>query len=295
MGRAPTARRIAARDGDIVYWEWPGDATAPLVLFLHATGFHGRVWDATIRALPADWRAIALDMPGHGQSGRRGPIQNWEEFTPPVVAAIDALGIEGAIGVGHSMGGFTVALSALNRPRAFAKLMLVDPVMHPPGLDLARRFDGMAGPEAHPVAKRRDRWPDWQAFHDRFKDRSPYALWRPDVFEEYCRHGLVPAEDGDGCVLACAPILEASVYFNSWRADILDRLIEIDAPTTVLRAKYTDRDPSLPTDYLRSTTWEGLVSYLKHGRDVYLPEFTHFIPMQAPDRVAAEIRAAAGR
>lgn len=173
--------------------------------------------------------------------------------------------------------------------------MLVDPVMHAPEIAGVRRFADLAGPEDHPVARRRDRWPDWRAFRDRFKDRKPYSLWRPEILEDYCRYGLRPAPDGDGFELACAPILEASIYFNSWRANILDRLMRIRAPVTVLRARYTERDPSQPTDYLRSTTWSGLARRFPDAEDVYLPDLTHFIPMQAPGLVAGHVQALAAR
>lgn len=295
MRDAPELRRFRARDDEIAYWDWAGAEGAPTILMLHATGFHGRVWDAAIQAFDPGFRVIALEMPGHGQSPPRGPISAWSDFTPPVVDLIDDLGLEGLIGVGHSMGGYIISETALERPSAFAGLMLIDPVMHPPEFAGIDRFPGLAGPEAHPVAKRRDRWPDWRAFHDRFKDRKPYSLWRPDIFEAYCRHGFRPAPDGDGQVLACAPILEASIYFNSWRADILDRLRGIAAPATVLRAYFTPRDPLAPTDYLRSTTWAGLVDYFQDAEDVHLPHLTHFIPMQAPELVAEHLAALAER
>lgn len=295
MRDEPLERRFPARTGNIAYWERPGADGAPIVLLLHATGFHGRVWDATVRALPGEFTVLAPDLPGHGASDPFGPISNWEEFTPPVLDLIDGLKLTGAIAVGHSMGGFTAALSAIERPEAFRALALIDPVMHPPEIAGINRFPGLPGPEAHPVAKRRDRWPDWRAFQDRFKDREPYSLWRPGILEAYCRHGLRPAPDGDGYVLACAPLLEASVYFNSWRADLLDRLGAIKAPVTVMRARYTERDPLAPTDYLRSTTWAGLAGYFPDARDVYMPDMTHFIPMQAPEQVAREIEALAAR
>ncbi len=292
---APALRRIETEDGGLAYYEWPGDPSAPLAVFLHATGFHGRVWDQTIRALPPGYRALALDLPGHGQSGRRGPIAAWADSVAPVVAALDGLAIEGALAIGHSMGGYLAAMAALERPAAFRGLMLIDPVMPAPEDYASLEFKGMAGPHEHPVARRRDRWPDWRAFHDRFKDRTPYSLWRPGILEDYCRHGLTPAPDGDGYVLACAPIFEASVYFNSRRANVLDKLAGVEAPVTILRAHYTPRDPALPTDFMRSTTWAGLADCFQAGEDVYLAERTHFIPMEDPEEVARRIVALAGK
>lgn len=120
MRDAPVERRFRARDGDIAYWEWSGAPLAPQVVFLHATGFHGRVWDRTIRSLPPHFRALAIDMPGHGRSAPRGALADWDEFTPPITDLIDGVGLNGAIWIGHSMGGYTAALTAIRRPSAVA-------------------------------------------------------------------------------------------------------------------------------------------------------------------------------
>jgi hypothetical protein len=46
-------------------------------------------------------------------------------------------------------------------------------------------------------------------------------------------------------------------------------------------------------DFAASPTWPKLAAQFARGRDVYLPELTHFIPMQAPDLVARYILEAA--
>ena len=60
-------------------------------------------------------------------------------------------------------------------------------------------------------------------------------------------------------------------------------------PVTVLRAK--QREATQTTlDFTKSPTWSELSKQFKHGRDVYLPELTHFIPMQDPALVASYLR-----
>lgn len=286
MRSPPVERRFRASGAEIAYFEWDGAADAPLAIFLHATGFHARVWDETIRALPETWRAIAVELRGHGRSEETGPISAWEDFAPDIMELFDALDVRGAIGVGHSLGGFQTAWIAAERPETYAGFVLCDPVIASPEIAKQRRFNGVASPADLPVARRKADWADWRSFHAAFKDRSPYSLWRPKVFEDYCRFGLRKNADGAGRRLACAPLLEASVYFNSWRADVLGKLHLVRIPVTILRAKFTPFVKGPRTDYLRSTTWEGLAGYFADGEDVYLPERTHFIPMEDPDIVA---------
>jgi pimeloyl-ACP methyl ester carboxylesterase len=68
--------------------------------------------------------AYALDLPGHGQSGRQGrrTISEYSEF---VIAFLDALKIEQAVIGGHSMGGAISLDLALRYPRRVAGLVLV--------------------------------------------------------------------------------------------------------------------------------------------------------------------------
>jgi hypothetical protein len=39
-------------------------------------------------------------------------------------------------------------------------------------------------------------------------------------------------------------------------------------------------------DFASSPTWHGVAAAFPDGRDVYLPELTHFIPMQDPELTA---------
>jgi pimeloyl-ACP methyl ester carboxylesterase len=123
---------------------------------------------------------------------------------------------------------------------------------------------------------------------DAFKDRSPYSLWRPQVLEDYCRYGLMPAPGG-GFELACPPAIEASVYMASLGTDIYDAVRAIEVPVTILRAKERPPGPRERMDFSDSPTWPQLAAQFKHGRDVYLPHLTHFIPMQEPELAARYI------
>ncbi|GIT39196.1 MAG: hypothetical protein Ct9H300mP8_03920 [Gammaproteobacteria bacterium] len=46
----PIEKNLSIRGINVTYYEW-GDRAGDDVLFIHATGFHARCWDATIREL----------------------------------------------------------------------------------------------------------------------------------------------------------------------------------------------------------------------------------------------------
>ena len=138
----------------------------------------------------------------------------------------------------------------------------------------------------HPVARRRNDWTSWQEMFEAFKTRQPYSLWRPAVLEDYCRYGLLPKANGEGFELACPPAIEASIYTGSTGTNIYALAKTIEAPVLVLRAKAPEPGPRDYRDFSASPTWAGVAGIFPHGRDVYLPELTHFIPMQEPELTA---------
>ena len=284
----PREQSVRLRSMDFTFFEW-GRRGDPQVLLVHATGFHARCWDQTVAELGAGFHAFALDMRGHGRSTKQGPYK-WNEFGADVAAFAAAVGLEHAIGVGHSMGGHSVVQAASAQPARFASLLLVDPVILPPDAVRDAAVGAYLSAEDHPVSRRRYEWDSPSTMFERFKERHPFRLWKTDVLRDYCDHGLIA--DGDRYVLACPPVVEASIYLDSGRPDLMPIIESLPHPVTVLRAhKRETRDG--PMDFSQSPTWEGLAAAFPSGHDVYLPDLTHFIPMQRPDLVATHIRALA--
>ena len=66
----PQLTMTHANGVNVAAWVWPG--VDPPLLFAHATGFHGRAWDAICRGLPGR-RRIAVEIRGHGRSSKPAP------------------------------------------------------------------------------------------------------------------------------------------------------------------------------------------------------------------------------
>jgi lipase len=284
MVHAPAERSFQGNQVRLTYFEW-GDAGAPAVLLVHATGFHARCWDRTVAALGEGYRVIAPDMRGHGRSDRQGPY-TWAEFDRDMEELVVGLGLHQAIGVGHSMGGHCVTHAAARVPEAFSRLLLVDPVILDPEAYRSGSYPGYASAEDHPVARRRNQWTSWQEMFQRFEDRQPFSLWRRDVLEDYCRYGVLPRPDGEGFELACPPLIEASVYMGNSGTDVHGLIPTVTIPVVVLRAQGRDPEARQEMDFSKSPTWAHLAEEFPDGRDVYLPWLSHFIPMQEPELVA---------
>lgn len=267
----------------LVGFEWPGEG-APILL-AHATGFHARVWDEVARRLPGR-RVISLDLRGHGRSSKPAPPYHWHRFGEDVALLIDDLDLSGIIGVGHSMGGHTIVDAAVQRPGRFAALMLADPTIFP----IDRGTQPAEGAFDF-VAKRRNVWASPEEMIERFESRFPFNVWEPQTLRDYAVYGLLRAADGsDHLELACPPLIEAAVLAGraSEEADVLPHLGAVTVPVRLIRARAPEPGET-PAPFTASPTMPTLASRFPNAMDVYRPDLSHFIPMQAPDLVARHI------
>lgn len=270
----PVTRSVRVGGLALTYHEWrakPGNQDPPL-LIAHATGFHGRCYDAIAGHFP-DRRVIALDLRGHGRS-EGGPIDHWKEVAGDVAGVLDQLRIRRAVGVGHSMGAHVLLQCAADKPECFSRLVLFDPVVLAPAFyaDSGAMFTSDA---PHPAIRRKREFASPEAMMERFAPRDPYVLFEPRVFEDYCRHGLIRQDDGS-YVLACSPEMEASVYASSRsNGAVLEAARQVEVPTLVVRARQTGL-----SDFKGSPTWPELASTIPHGEDLYRPDRTHFHPFE---------------
>ena len=80
-----------------------------VVIMVHGARGNHKVWRPQIESLSEDHTPIAIDLPGHGQSGGRGST-SVEEYREFLEALIDGLGLDRFVLAGHSLGG-SIALS----------------------------------------------------------------------------------------------------------------------------------------------------------------------------------------
>jgi pimeloyl-ACP methyl ester carboxylesterase len=281
MRMSPKLTQVAVNGVTLALWDWVG--AGETLFFVHATGYHGRCWDAVIERFPA-YRCLALDLRGHGRSDKPAPLRDWRIVGEDVAAVARALGIHGAVGIGHSMGGHAVTLAAAHAPDAFARLVLIDPVVLAPEWYTGAR-DG-----EHFAARRRDRWPSPEAMIERFADRAPFNAWEKRVLRDYCVYGLLPAPDGDGYVLACPPAFEAGCYQTSVAvgSNIYPEIARVGQPTLIVRALAGKREEA--GGFSASPTVPDLATHFARGRDLADEAHTHFLPMESPERTAEYVQ-----
>ena len=279
----PQLHRVPVNGITMAYFEWRAALRGlqPTLLLVHATGFHARVWDQVIHHLPGR-HVFAAEQRGHGRS-QAADFDTWEAFGQDLSALAVHLGLQGAVGVGHSMGAYGLLRAAVLQPGRFSQLVLIDPVIQAPEHCQGQR---PAQITLHPAAQRKNHFESADAMFQRFAGRPPYAVFDRQALRDYCDHGLKPADDGHGFQLACAPAFEGKVYpLSRFNPGIYADIRALPIPVLVLRAR--PQDPAIkPWDTLGTPTWPGLAAAFPNGRDRQLLDKTHMLPMEDPALVA---------
>ena len=118
------------------------------LILIHGLGAHADSWRLQVEALSSNYRVIALDLRGHGQSGYRAdePL-SLRILASDAMALIKNLGIERAHFCGISMGGM-IALEIFVRygPRVKSLILADTAAFFPPPQsreELLRHFDSL--------------------------------------------------------------------------------------------------------------------------------------------------------
>ncbi len=103
-----------------------GENGAPVIIFIHGFPFNKSMWDKQVKALKENYRVIAYDVRGHGDSDSGTGDFSIDLFADDLLSLMDELKIDKAMLCGLSMGGY-IALNAVEKhPDRFDALILSD-------------------------------------------------------------------------------------------------------------------------------------------------------------------------
>jgi pimeloyl-ACP methyl ester carboxylesterase len=126
---APVAERTTVHDGvSIAYRMWGGPAGRGVVL-VHGGAAHSRWWDHIAPLLAVGRQVIAIDLSGHGDSGRRESY-SLDAWAHEILAVVADAGLDAPpVVIGHSMGGLvSLRLAALVGSRIEGAVVVDSPI-----------------------------------------------------------------------------------------------------------------------------------------------------------------------
>jgi 2-succinyl-6-hydroxy-2,4-cyclohexadiene-1-carboxylate synthase len=238
------------------------------LLLLH--GFSGthRAYDAVIAGLPAErYRPLAPDLPGHGASGGRRPID-----LATCLADLAALAPARFVLCGYSLGGRVALHLALAHPDRVARLVLVSTTA------------GIEDPAARALRRRDD-----EALADRI-EREPVAAfvrrWRAQALFAAEPDAVRAAASADQLRNTTTGLAAALRGLGTGTMEpVWDRLDELRMPATVLAGERDEKFVSLG---------RRLAERLPAATIEIVPGVGHGILREAPARVAAALAADPG-
>lgn len=253
--------------------------SGPPLLVLHATGFHGRCYQAVAEHLHDHFHVWAPDLRGHGDSHTPDMPLPWKGMVDDVLAVIGHLGITGPVrAAGHSMGGATVLATELRRPGTIRGAWLFEPIVFPAD----RRITAGENPMAATARRRRHEFASFDEVIDRYTGRPPFTDVDPHVLHDYVVHGF--RSTASGVTLKTTGESEARV-FEGIDLTVYDQLGRIRTPVTVV-ASGDGHDPARVAPQV--------AEQLANGEFVSWPDRTHLGPFEDPARAAASILATVG-
>jgi pimeloyl-ACP methyl ester carboxylesterase len=288
--------------GELSVCQWRQAAEGkkkPVLHWAHANGFNGQTYAPLLEPLQNKFDVYAWDARGHGRTklpAEPKTMTGWNIYADDLEHLISHLAEQAGEKIwlgGHSMGGCTSILLAAKRPDLVAGLILADPVVTPKINFLVQamaRIMGKIAPNsglalAEMAAKRKADWPSLEVIQKAYTGRGAFATWAEGFLEAYLHGGLLPKSEReeDGVALACAPLWEAA-NFKGPQVNVAKPIAQLNVPVTLLTAERGS------TTYSRKP-FEAL-SVDKKIETV--PGTTHFLPMELPELVRAEICIRAG-
>jgi pimeloyl-ACP methyl ester carboxylesterase len=165
-------------------------AGAPTLVAIHGITASHRSWPVVARRLDGI-RVVAPDLRGRGRSNALPGPWGLRRLADDVAAMMDALDIERAPVIGHSMGAFVAVCLAHRHPDRVDSLVMVDgglPIERPADVDPEALLGPAAERLSRTFASRAGYQEFWRA-HPAFTD-----AWTPDVAEyvDYDLEGKEP-------------------------------------------------------------------------------------------------------
>ena len=261
----------------------PGDPAATVLLFAHATGFHGRVWEPVVAFLTHRFHCLAIDFRGHGFSELPdGASLAWSCIGDDAEAVLRSdlvAPLRRVHGVGHSLGGAALALAAARCAGSLRSLWLYEPIIFAPGILAA---PDEPNPMAEGAVRRRASFGSYDEAIAHFAAKPPLNQLDPAALESYVRGGFEPGEDGK-VTLRCAPTTEATLFRGAGESGAWEVLPKLDLPVAIVAGRQEASGPS--------SFGPAALTQLQHGTFFERPHLGHFGPLEDPRGAAQDIAA----
>lgn len=270
-------------------WEW-GDEQAPALVCVHGAHDHGRMWDGLAPRLADElgYRVLAVDLRGHGDSGRLSSGHAWMAISLDLGLLARSLGPDPVRLVGHSFGAGLSMYTAGVWPESVRWVVNLDGLG--PSFDddeeAARPRDWAADAARSFASTERALFTPARRYatrHEMVERRAGVNVRLPREWVEHLvAHGSV--EDEGGFRWKADPVFNVG-FPGDW--DVEGNITEhelVECPLLVLTGAEEDTWSDLTDDQVAQR-----LSHFKDARHHTIPGAGHYVHVEQPDAVMERI------
>jgi pimeloyl-ACP methyl ester carboxylesterase len=257
------------------YLEW-NPAGRRTIVVLHGNSANAWWWEPLARAIAPEFRLLALDQRGHGDSEWARPAAysptDYANDIARFVAHVTA-NAEKPVVVGHSMGGLNVLAFAWRHPESVRGAMAIDvAVTSNRGRDrYLRRL------KALPVVT----YPDLATAKARFRLMPNEGGIPDEIVHEIAERSLARTDEGRWTLK-----FDRESFLGGDGLAVLDTIKEIRIPTMLVRAEHSRIMTAEAAEQARASNPNALL--------VTIADAHHHVILEKPDAVARAIEEFAG-
>ena len=256
------------------YLEW-GEPSSPPLLMPHATGLCAWPWKPIARRLAENYRVLAFDQRGHGDTDRSDKGYRFEYAGEDLAAIVKVMDLKSPRVIGHSSGGLAAIIASNLLPGRFGRVVLVETRVSndaptAPSQDLARR--------AERTRMKRSVWESREAMFDAYRTRAAFKDWDDESYRQFIEGGTRLLPDGRA-ELKCHPETEATFYGMRDDLPVENYLKGLPGDWLLLLADYpgSQRPDDPGIKQFRKLVQSSTVKPMGKG--------SHFLPMEYPNDV----------
>ena len=267
---APMAERVIDVDGaSIRYLDW-GRAGQPGLVLVHGGAAHAHWWSFIAPYFNDRYHVVALDLSGHGDSGRRRRYSHSLWADEIMAVANDAKFPGPPVVVGHSLGGLVTIQTAVDHGNRLAGAVIVDsPVRRPdPESEEGARGAAFRSPGTYATLE--------EAIA-RFRLIPPQPCDNDFIIDHIARHSLT--ETNDGWTWKFDPHL-----FTHTMVPLNEQLAAVRIRVALIRGHHSVVVPADTADYMYELM--GRVAPV-----ITIPEAHHHLFLDQPLAFVSALRA----
>ena len=259
----------------LAYREWGPSSATPIVLLHGLRGFSG-TWRTFAASLSAEYRLIALDQRGRGDSDW-DPACNYytDAYLADLESIVERLRLDRFVLLGHSMGGTTSYVYADRHPARLIALVIEDIA---PG-------SSVEGPGARRIVGELESLPT--GFSSWAEARQYWRALRPTVSREAIEQRVAESlcADPDGRIrwrFDAEGICKSRLAPDPKRVvDLWPVVMRLSVPTLLIRGE--------KSDFCSESTVAQMMAGNPRIRAITVPGASHYVHDDAPVTFAAQV------